>query len=218
MQSTVKAALCAISVLLAPLASANAAVVSFMGTGLAIPGSGTTGPANPYPATINVSGLSGTFTDVDVAILGLTHTFPDDLDILLVAPGGQTLLLMSDAGGSSDIRNINLFFRDDTDASLPDSTALSTGNYAPTNFGAGDVFPAPAPAGPYGSTLAGLLGGNPNGDWRLFVNDDVGADTGSIRSWRLNITTNGSTVPEPGTFALLGLGLAGLAATRRRKQ
>jgi hypothetical protein len=31
------------------------------------------------------------------------------------------------------------------------------------------------------------------------------------------VSTNG-TVPEPGTLALLGLGLAGVAASRRRRQ
>jgi len=33
-----------------------------------------------------------------------------------------------------------------------------------------------------------------------------------------SILVSEATIPEPGTFALLGLGLAGLAATRRRKQ
>lgn len=33
-----------------------------------------------------------------------------------------------------------------------------------------------------------------------------------------NVTVNSSAVPEPGTLAVFGLGLAGLAALRRRKQ
>ncbi len=59
----------------------------------------TTGPASPYPSTINVAGLGGTVTRVTVTLNGLRHTFPDDLDILLVGPGGS-VILMSDAGGA----------------------------------------------------------------------------------------------------------------------
>ena len=36
--------------------------------------------------------------------------------------------------------------------------------------------------------------------------------------WITGITGQGAVIPEPGTLALLGLGLAGLAAARRRKQ
>src|SRR6266516_1357118 len=55
-------------------------------TTITIPDSG---PASPYPSNITVGGL-GTVTKVTVTINGLTHTFPDDLDFLLVGSAGNT--------------------------------------------------------------------------------------------------------------------------------
>ena len=55
--------------------------------------------AVPYPSSIVVSGLGDALTDINVTLTGWNHTFPDDVDILLVGPGGQNLILMSDVGG-----------------------------------------------------------------------------------------------------------------------
>ena len=57
------------------------------------------GPADPYPSTCSISGLSGTITDVNLVLDGLSHYTPDDIDILLVGPQGQDAVVMSDAGG-----------------------------------------------------------------------------------------------------------------------
>jgi uncharacterized repeat protein (TIGR01451 family) len=47
-----------------------------------------------------------------------------------------------------------------------------------------------APPPPYGSTLANLKGGNPNGTWELFVLDDGVLDSGIISNgWVLTLTT-----------------------------
>jgi subtilisin-like proprotein convertase family protein len=159
-------------------------------TPITIPDSG---PGNPYPSTINVSGLSGPVVDVDVTLHGLTHTWPDDLDVLLIGPGGQSVLLLSDVGGSGSISGIELTLDDAAADSLPDGSFLTSGAFQPTNFdfGGADVFPAPAPSGPYGSFLSEFNGSDPNGDWSLYVLDDAGADLGIVSGgWTLTITTS----------------------------
>jgi len=116
----------------------------------------------------------------------MSHTYPDDLDILLVGPGGQKVLLMSDAGGGSDVNNITLTFDDAAASALADSAAIVAGTYKPTDFVTGDTFPSPAPAGPYGTTLSTFNGLNPNGTWSLYVLDDAASDSGSIAGgWSL---------------------------------
>lgn len=179
-------------------------------TPVIIPATGTSGPGGPYPSVISVTGV-GTVTDVTVTLHELFHTFPDDIDVLLVGPSGQMLLLMSDAGGSIDATGQTFSFNDGGIAML-DSAFNATGTYATTNFGTGDVFSAPAPAGPYGSgSLLTLFNtGTINGNWSLYIIDDVGGDVGRLAGgWSINI------VPSPSAAALFGVGA--LAASRRRR-
>jgi subtilisin-like proprotein convertase family protein len=174
-------------------------------TFIGIPATGTgatTGaPANPYPSNIVVAGLSGTVTKVSVR-LGVNHTFPDDLDVLLVGPGGQTALLMSDVGGDADtMSTVILTFDDAAAASLPDGNGLVEGTFKPTNIGGADAFPAPAPA-PGDNTLLSIFNGTaPNGTWALYVVDDKESDLGSFSAgWSLTITTVagcGTPFPSP---------------------
>lgn len=149
------------------------------------------GPAATYPSTVTAAGLLGRVAKVTVQINGLTHGFPDDLDILLVAPNGQGVILMSDAGGSLDLAGIDLVFDDAASASLPDTAKINAGLYKPTNFGAVDAFSG-APAGPYSAELAAFVGSVPNGNWQLFIVDDGAGDAGSITGWSLSIQT---TIP-----------------------
>ncbi|MEY3067235.1 MAG: hypothetical protein RLZZ532_4027 [Cyanobacteriota bacterium] len=148
------------------------------------------GSASPYPSTINVSGVSGNIANIQVSLSGLSHTWPDDVDMFLRGPGGQKVMLMSDAGGgySSRLNNVNLTFRDSASGTLPDGSQITSGTYRPTDYQVGDTFPTPAPAGPYGTALSAFNGTNPNGAWQLFVQDDMGGDSGSIAGgWSLTI-------------------------------
>ncbi len=52
-----------------------------------------------YPATINVQGLTkGKIQKVIVMFTNVVHSYPSELDIMLVAPTGRGTILMSDAG------------------------------------------------------------------------------------------------------------------------
>jgi subtilisin-like proprotein convertase family protein len=167
---------------------------------ISIPDSGV---ASPYPSSISVSGLAGSLTKVSVSLFGLTHTFPDDIDVLLVGPAGQKMILMSDVGGSNDVSGVNLVFDDSASSSLPNSTTLTSGTFKPTNIGSGDTFPATAPAGPYGSTLSVFNGTNPNGTWRLFVVDDQATDSGSFSGgWSVTFALANTAPTNPTNVTL----------------
>jgi subtilisin-like proprotein convertase family protein len=153
----------------------------FRGGAITVPDSG---PGSPYPSQISVGGLPQTIRKMRVTLF-LTHTFPDDLDIMLVGPGGQNALIMSDVGGDVNASGVGLTLDDAAANSLPDEGLLVAGTFKPTNSGTGDAFPGPAPASAGTSALSVFDGTNPNGTWRLFVVDDATGDMGNISSWRL---------------------------------
>jgi uncharacterized repeat protein (TIGR01451 family) len=96
---------------------------------------------------------------------------------------------MSDTGGGHGITNVTLTFSD-TAAALPDSSTISAGDFAPTDYETGDVFPPPAPAGATSDNLAGFNGTSPNGTWSLYVADDSTGDSGIVSGgWTLTLTT-----------------------------
>jgi subtilisin-like proprotein convertase family protein len=149
--------------------------------------------ASPYPSVIAVSGLDPSIQDVNVTLTGLSHSFSEDIGLLLVSPEGQSVILMTDSGGRSTVRDINLTFDDTASDPVPDHTQLVSGTYLPTRGTGGTEleacaapasFPSPAPeslpASPYGSSLSVFNNTNPNGNWQLYVIDDTGLATGSI--------------------------------------
>jgi subtilisin-like proprotein convertase family protein len=152
------------------------------------------GAATPYPSSIVVPTLPGTIQKVTVTLAGFAHEFPGDVDVLLVGPAGQKVVLMSDAGGGFTVSNVTLVFDDGVAAALTGGTIVS-GTYRPTNLDdvspLGDNYPAPAPAGPHGTALSAFIGTSPTGTWRLFVFDDFGGLEGSISSWTLNFQIGG---------------------------
>ena len=162
-----------------------------------IPGEGTAaGPAAPYPSDILVSGLDNAVTNVRVYLYNMNHTWPDDIDILLVGPQGQNLIIMSDAGGSFNIENVDLIFDDAASGQLPDNAEIVSGVYLPTNYGTGDTFPTPAPIPSTATQLAVFNGSNPNGVWSLFVYDDTGGDVGNINGgWCVEIYAEQVALP-----------------------
>lgn len=154
------------------------AISGFNANAIPIPDSG---PSSNYPSQIPVNDQFGLVSGVQVTLTNFSHTAPDDVDLVLVSPSGSSVVLMSDVGGTNPVSNVNLVFDDTAAASMPDSGTITTGTYKPTDFETGDVFPAPAPAGPAtGRTLSALNGTNGNGSWRLFLVDDAGNNAGNI--------------------------------------
>jgi len=166
--------------------------------------------ASPYPSTINVANVGGQITKLTATLSNVNHTWPSDIDVLLVGPGGQKVTLMSDAGTNADISSVTLTLDDSAAATLPFLAPIVSGTYRPANYlgtqGSADSFPPPAPGVPYTNVQLSVFNGtNPNGTWSLFVVDDLLGDAGVISNgWRLSINTSDPITPA----ADLSLGAA----------
>jgi subtilisin-like proprotein convertase family protein len=152
-----------------------------------VPASGTRGDASLFPLPIFVTGVSGLVERVTVELHGLTHTYLDDLDILLVNPMGHSVMLLSDSGGGARVSGAELLFSD-AGTAIPTGGLLPSGEYHPVNVGSGgDSFPV---AGPFGSALSALTEDDPNGTWALYIVDDSTGDTGTLSAgWSLSFET-----------------------------
>src|SRR5206468_7522551 len=141
---------------------------------------------------ISVQGIVGAVSDVTVTLDGFSHTFPDDVDVLLVSPdNSKKVVLMTKAGGGTAASNLRLNFSDSAPNPIPDETALVSDTYKPHDYGTSVTLPPPAPARPYSATLHDFAGLSPNGDWKLYVFDDTFSEAGVINNgWILVLKTS----------------------------
>jgi hypothetical protein len=157
-------------------------------SGIGVPGGDQ---ASPYPSAIQVSGLTGKVAKVNPTISGLNNEF-DDVQMLLVGPGGQTTLLWRAVCQNNLNFNGPTYLFDDAGAALPETNCPGSGTYRPTDLDQSpEPFTAPAPQGqPYGTALSAFNGTNPNGTWNLFIESTQAGGSGSINGgWSLDIET-----------------------------
>lgn len=111
--------------------AAPASAQTTVGPSVTLPDSASApAPGTPYPSPVTVTG-EGIVTDVNVRVSNFTHDFPADADFLLTGPGGQSTLLLSDAGGSAAAASVDLAFDDEALGPAPDP--LVSGTYKPTD-------------------------------------------------------------------------------------
>jgi len=158
---------------------------------LIIPSTGSSGKARQYPSTKALNTAPGTvISDLNVVLKDINHTFAADMDMLLAGPRrGAKSIVISDACGSLAMRHFEYTFDDEASAIMSNGAGCNFQFLVkPTDYGTGDVFPAPAPAGPHGATFT-AFDGLEGGTFSLFANDDAGGDSGYISSWELKATT-----------------------------
>jgi hypothetical protein len=151
------------------------------------------GPAQRYPATANVRGEpSSGLSRVEVTLHNLRHSYPGDLDILLVSPSGAGIMLMSSAGGGIAVSNATLVFHPASqNYPVPPwqgrIQSNQTSDYSCWNWSGITNVPG-APDGPYSTDLNYLLDTdpNPNKVWSLYIYDHASGHTGVLQdSWSL---------------------------------
>jgi hypothetical protein len=134
-----------------------------------------------------------------------------EMGFALISPDGTSVALVENSGGNESFEtgsfdtfingginlvHIVILFEDET-TELGNRPA--SGTFSPEGF------------------LSSFNGKDAVGTWSLFLEDDAPGDPLVFHEATLNITVLDDTVPEPGTLALFGVSIIGLAVIRRRR-
>ncbi|MGB2282150.1 MAG: M43 family zinc metalloprotease, partial [Flavobacteriaceae bacterium] len=138
--------------------------------------------------------------------LVLEHSYLGDLDIEIISPSGQTVVLQSQGGGSANLGEPWATAGVDNNSGnttpgvgyqycfVPDNTlptlvgGIVSGGTFVSGDGPGTYNDSFVPEGTYSSveSLEGLVGSFLNGSWTIRITDNIGLDNGYIFSWTLN--------------------------------
>lgn len=148
------------------------------------------GPAAPYPSVKFVSGLTGNVTRIRVNLLGFIHANQSDVNMLLVGPNNQMIVLICKCGGNNPLPQTDIILDSNSVTALPQLTTMLAGSFKPTSYGTPAFLP-PAPQSGYASDFAILIGqpaSQVNGSWSLWIQDVVSLDVGGVNNgWSLVI-------------------------------
>ena len=185
---------------------------------------------NPLGLTLttNLAVAGGSIGSVTVG-LDISGGYNGDLYAYVAGPNGGFSVLLNRVGVSNNASafgysdgGFNVTFSDSAGTNIQYYQSFSytlsggqlTGVWQPEGV---NIDPQSSPSSFFGAPQSALLGSfdgsNPNGTWTLFLADLSGGGQSTLVGWTADIVT----VPEPGSWALLGLGLLGTVVMMRRR-
>lgn len=165
------------------------------------PVSGTTflpdGSGVSYQTAINVNCYSAAATvtaatDINNVCLTMEHSYLGDLQIELICPNGQTMILKSYANGGSNTylgspiddvtsgpgTGSTYCFTPSASTLMVNGSTVSAGSPAGNSIAAGNYMPT--------QPFTNMIGCPLNGAWTIRVTDNLSADDGYIFNWDVN--------------------------------